>query len=138
MDVEECIDRFGLQPDQQHLAAIRSILKEQIDAERQQQGLGDTELIKLCCIQLFSVGDVSDIELIWHAKTSSMDADASVDVQLLCGAGLGPSKAYLQSINQPWAEDALGRVVECERAGDFGDFDPATQMSFYRDFFSPE
>jgi len=55
--------------------------------ERRAQGDGDTELMKLCCVQLFNAGAVGDALAIWRAKTASWDAHCSIDVQLLCGAG---------------------------------------------------
>ena len=48
--------------------------------------------MKLCCVQLFNAGGLRDVAMIWHAKTSSWDAHCSIDVQLLCAAGLGERK----------------------------------------------
>jgi hypothetical protein len=44
--------------------------------------------------------------LIGEAKTASMDADCSIDIQLLCGAGLDETKALLAKIHPQSATSA--------------------------------
>jgi hypothetical protein len=44
--------------------------------------------MKLCCVQLFNAGFLTDVLLVWQPKESSWDAHCSIDVHLLCGAGL--------------------------------------------------
>ncbi|MFJ7048809.1 hypothetical protein ACIQVC_36210 [Streptomyces sp. NPDC101112] len=39
--------------------------------------------MKPCCVQLFNAGSLDDVLLIWKAKSASMDADGSIDIQLL-------------------------------------------------------
>ena len=51
-----------------------------------------------------------------------MDADSSIDVQLLCGCGLEASKIYLSKTPFFGASKALNRIQECEAAGDFAAF----------------
>jgi hypothetical protein len=79
-------------------------------------GAGNTELMKLCCVQLFSAGLLQDVLLIWRAKVASMDADASIDVHLLCGAGLNETKAFLESLE----EAAKTALVESSVASEPG------------------
>ena len=122
MTEDECLDRFGFPPAEQHLPAIREVLASQADRERVSQGDGDTEVMRLCCAMLFSAGEVADAELIWRAKTSSMDTDASIDIQLLCGAGVAATQAFFGATQTPEAEAALKRIGECIAAGDFEDF----------------
>lgn len=138
MNVEQSIKIYGLQPKTSNLDQIRRILREEIERERHQQGLGNTELIKLCCIQLFSVGQLGDVNLIWQAKTASMDSDGSVDIQLLCGAGLGETKKFLRKLNLDWSRAALTRIEECEESRDFDGFSTAEQMKFYREYYGDE
>jgi hypothetical protein len=50
--------------------------------------------MKLCCVQLFNAGFLADVILICQAKESSWDAHCSIEIQLLCGAGLQETIAY--------------------------------------------
>ena len=95
MKEDESLRRYGLRPAERDLDQIREMLKTQAILERQSQGNGDTELMKLCCVQLFNAGVLHDALMIWQAKESSWDAHCSIDIQLLCGAGLAETKAYL-------------------------------------------
>jgi hypothetical protein len=122
MDEEESLRLYGLHPAGRSLDEIRALLAAEIRKERLAQGNGDVELMKLCCVQLFNTGALDDVLLIWHAKTASMDADCSVDVQLLCGAGLDETKAFLSGCSSPTAQAALERLTACEATGDFTGF----------------
>ncbi|MFF0654819.1 MULTISPECIES: hypothetical protein [Micromonospora] len=51
----------------------------------------------------------------------------SIDVQLLCGAGLDATKAYLEANGSDDATEALRYLLDCEAAGDFDDFSVAEQ-----------
>ena len=135
MTVDESLARFGVVPEEQYLSAIRSILREATVRERTRQGAGDTEFMQLCCVQLFCAGHVEDAMPIWDAKTSSMDADCSVDTQLLCGAGLLTTKEYLSNLRTQAAEAVLERLVKTERAGDFDGFDPMDYCKFWQNYY---
>lgn len=135
MNGHDFIEIYGLIPKRQHLEAIRILLRLEVEKETREQGEGDTELMKLFCIQLFSAGILKDVALIWAAKTASMDASAAIDVQLLCGAGLEETKESLANCNSEWAQNALAYITKCENAGDFCDFNIATQMNFYSEYF---
>ncbi len=95
MKLDEYIASHGLRANEESRALIAEQLREETAMERVQQGKGDTELMRLLCLQLFGLGAVDDCLMIWDAKTSSMDADASIDVQLLCGAVLHETRSYL-------------------------------------------
>lgn len=137
MTLEESISLYGLRPPAlEQLDQIRNRLAEETEQERRGQGKGDTELAKLCCVQLFSHGMLEDVLSIWRAKTASMDANCGIDVQLLCGAGLNATKEYLQKTDCDSAQQALLRIAECERAGDFDGFTIDEQMRFYADYYS--
>lgn len=137
MDEEECLRRYGLRPVGADLDEVRRLLGVQIRLEQRAQGEGDTELMKLCCVQLFNAGDLDDVLLIWRAKTAGMDADCSIDIQLLCGSGLSGTKAYLSSQHLPEAEAALRRLLACEQAGDFEDFSVAERSAEYAAYYAP-
>ncbi len=103
--------------------------------ERKRQGEGDTLLMKLCCVQLFNAARLDDVLAIWKAKTSSFDAACSIDIQLLCAAGLDATRAYLLSVGSTEATAALRRINECETGGDFEGFEVATYSAQWRTYY---
>lgn len=135
MTVDESLTCFGLGPQQEALPAIRKLLLCETAKEGNEQGTGDVELIRLCCVQLFGAGEADDALLIWSAKQSSFDLGCGIDIQLLCGAGLEPTKRLLKANRSPAAQAALRRIAECERAGDFNDFTPASYLQRYRAYY---
>ncbi|WP_340374306.1 hypothetical protein U5640_03375 [Streptomyces sp. SS7] len=137
MDEDACLDRYGVHPADADLDAVRQLLAAHTARERQAQGGGDTELMRLCCVQLFNAGGLDDVLLIWKAKTASTDADCSIDIQLLCGTGLAGTKAYLRSLRPPEAAAALQRLLDCEQAGDFEDFSVAGHAAQYAAYYTP-
>ncbi len=119
MNEDESLRRYGLRPSAVELDQIRDMLRAQTALQQDDQ---DTELMKLCCVQLFNAGQLSDVLTIWRAKESSWDAHCSIDIQLLCGAGLDATKAYLAADTTAAASDALRYLLDCEATGDFTDF----------------
>ncbi|MER5912519.1 hypothetical protein ABT124_19005 [Streptomyces sp. NPDC001982] len=137
MDEDESLHRYGLHPAGANLEEVRGLLTAQTRLEKRAQGDGDTELMKLCCVQLFNVGSLDDVLLIWQAKSASMDADCSIAIQLLCGSGLVRTKAFLSSRRLPEAEAALQRLIRCEAAGDFEDFSAEEHFARYAAYYAP-
>lgn len=136
MDEDESIRRFGLHPAGPSLDEVRELLSVQTQLERRTQGEGDTELMKLCCVQLFNAGVLDDVLLIWCAKTAGMDSDFSIDIQLLCGRGLAGTKAYLSAQHAPEAKAALQRLLACEDANDFEGFSVEEQSAWYTEYYA--
>ncbi|MEV4370737.1 hypothetical protein AB0J71_26965 [Nonomuraea sp. NPDC049637] len=136
MDEGESLRRYGIRPSGDDLNEIRETLRTQAVLERSAQGEGDTELMKLCCVQLFNAGYLDDVLTIWDAKRSSWDAGASIDVQLLCGAGLEGTKAHLAAMNSPEALVALDYLLSCEGAGDFEGFSPESRSHWYAEYYA--
>lgn len=132
MNEDESFGRYGLQPSSADLSHIREILQAQADFEQHDQ---DTELMKLCCLQLFNAGQLSDVLVIWQAKESSWDAHCSIDVQLLCGAGLDATKAYLDADGSENAAEALRYLLDCEAAGDFDNFSVAEEARWRANYY---
>lgn len=135
MDEDEILHRYGLHPVVEHHDQVRDLLMAQTRLEGQSQGYGDTEVMKLCCVQLFHAGVMSDVLTIWRAKSSSWDAFCSIDVQLLCGGGLTETKAYLLTEGSDDAAQALDHLHRSEAAGDFADFSVEKQASSYADYY---
>src|SRR6266566_5003269 len=95
MNEDVSLRRYGLRPPEGDLDEIRQRLQTLTTLARQRQRDGDTKLMKLCCVQLFYAGLLDDVPRIWQAEESSWDADCSIDVQLVCGAGLDQTEAHL-------------------------------------------
>ncbi|MEU8022200.1 hypothetical protein ABUL04_08915 [Micromonospora harpali] len=133
---DEILHRYGLRPAAEHLDQVRDLLTKQTNLEQQSQGDGDTEVMKLCCVQLFNAGVMSDVLTIWRAKSASWDASCSIDVQLLCGGGLAETKAYLLTEGSEDAAQALGHIRRSEAAGGFADFSVETQTASYANYYS--
>lgn len=135
MNEDESLGRYGLRPASSDLDQIRELLGTQVARERQSQGNGDTDLMKLCCVQLFNAGLLNDVLVIWRAKESSWDAHCSIDVQLLCGAGLEATKEYLAAEGSHSASAALDYLRRCEAARDFTDFSVENQSRWYSRYY---
>ncbi|MFG2946902.1 hypothetical protein [Streptomyces adustus] len=138
MDEDESLDRYGLHPAGANLDEVRALLAAETRLERGAQGDGDTLLMKLCCVQLFNAANLDDVLLIWQAKSASMDAGCSIDIQLLCGSGLARTKTYLADLRLPEAEAALRRLLHCEAAGDFEDFTTAGHSAWYAAYYASD
>jgi len=134
----ESLMQYGLKPTSADLPAIRELLASQVQKEKEAQGRGDAELMKLCCIQLFNAGLLRDVLAIWSAKTASMDSDGSIEIQLLCGGGIEVTKGFLSTQDSDEAQAALTRILECEAAGDFGAFSVDDFSTFYENYYSDD
>ncbi|QKW23800.1 hypothetical protein HUT16_36060 [Kitasatospora sp. NA04385] len=138
MDEEESLRRFGLHPTGARLDEVRRLLGERTERERRAQGEGDTELMRLCCVQLFNGGDLDDALLVWNAKEAGFDAACSIEIELLLGRGLGPTKDHLAAHPAPSAAAALRRLCELEEAGAFEGFSVEEQSAGYARYYADE
>ena len=138
MTVDELLERFELALPAEELPEVRRLLSEEVKKESAEQGQGDTELMKLLCVYLFANRDPGDSLAVWRAKTASMDADGSIEIQLLCGGGLDETKAYLASQNESDATAALRRIETCEQSGDFEGFSFDEQFGFYTEYYAED
>ncbi|MCZ2523272.1 hypothetical protein ACFW9F_02910 [Streptomyces sp. NPDC059506] len=136
MDVEESWRRYGLRPVGADLDEIRALLREHTARERRAQGEGDTELMRLCCFQLFNSGDLDDVLLIWSAKQASFDAACSIDIEFLLGHGLDATKAHLSANRAPSATAALDRLRELEANGEFEGFSVEERSAVYDRYYA--
>ena len=133
MTEDESLVTFGLVPETSHLPDIREILASQVIAAKNANE--DSALMKLCCIQLFAGGNVSDAMHIWAARRSSFDNGFNIDVQLLCGSGVARTKEHLASLESQDAADALRYIQECESSGDFEGSTTEQVVEFYREYY---
>ncbi len=73
--------------------------------------------------------DVRDSLLLWRTKTLTFDTVCEFDIQLVAFAGIHQTLAYLQSLPDPEAAEAVAYLQQCRAAGDFHDL---------ADYFSPD
>lgn len=66
---------------------------------------------------------------------SSFDAGCCIDIQLVCGAGIERTKAFLRDCREPEAEKLLDHLESCISAGDFEGFTPTGHLEFYRGYY---
>ncbi|GAA2779251.1 hypothetical protein [Streptomyces showdoensis] len=135
MDAKESWRRYGLRPVGADLDEIRALLREHTARERRAQGTGDTELMRLCCFQLFNSGGLDDVLLIWSAKQASFDAACSIDIEFLLGHGLDATKAHLSASRAPSATAALDRLRELEAEGEFEGFSVEERSAVYDRYY---
>ena len=133
MTYDEALQKFGLPASPESRDRIRRLLAGQIELEKREEG--GEEMLRVLCLQLFSLGSVEDALLIWEAKQSSFDACCGLDIQLLCGAGLEATKGFLAKSGDPAAPAALDYLIECEEAGDFEGWLPRQSIDHYRKYY---
>lgn len=132
------LNKFGIVPEDNNLSEIRVILKGEIEKEKKSQGTGDTELMKLCCVELFSRKYYDDIFLIWKAKTASFDSYNSIDIQLLCANGVRETKNFLLNSDNEVSKSIIEKIDENDTAGDFKDFSFKNELEYYTDYYKEE
>ncbi|WP_035613618.1 hypothetical protein [Haloferula sp. BvORR071] len=135
MTSDEALQAFGLPAAPAHRDELRRLLAAATELEASGEGAGE-EVLRTLCVQLFSIGRVEDSLLIWAAKQSSFDAGCGLDVQFLCGAGLGATKQHLREHSStPGASQALSYLSACEQAGDFTDWTPQVTIAYHRNYY---
>jgi hypothetical protein len=131
MDENHLLARFGLVPAAADLPEVRRLIRSALsDRDRD-----SNEPLKLLCIQLFSAGLPSDALLIYKAKMSSFDAACYIDIQLVCGAGLEATRAFLRESSEPEATELLALLQEGSSVRDFDSFTPEGLLDFYRHYY---
>ncbi|AMV30459.1 hypothetical protein VT84_39060 [Gemmata sp. SH-PL17] len=131
--VEAALHRFGLPASIADRPTIGAALDEQIRLEVNE--IGDQFLMRLLCAQLFSLGIVEDVLLIWRAKQCNFDTHCGIDVALLCGAGLEVTKQFLEAVKTDEASEALEYIRHCESCGNFAEFTVAGELAELRRFY---
>ena len=69
------------------------------------------------------------------AKMSSFDAACYIDIQLVCGAGLDATRAFLRESSEPEAKQLLALLQEGSSVRDFDGFTPEGLLGFYRRYY---
>jgi hypothetical protein len=131
MNEDELLARFGLVPVAADLPEIRRLIQS-ITADGNRTS---NEPLKTLCIQLFSAGIPSDALLIYKAKMSSFEAGCYIDIQLVCGAGLEATKAFLLTSSEPEAGELLAVLQDDNLVRDFDGFTPEGHLDSYRRYY---
>lgn len=100
---------------------IRFLLEQEITYHRRLWGFSHS--IHLCGFLLFTLAEVEDVQLLWKAKTTSFDTWCGFDVQLLVGAGISATLAYLQRADEPWSQKAEELIEQCREGKNFDNLD---------------
>ncbi|MCK0471168.1 hypothetical protein MW695_07210 [Alkalihalobacillus sp. APA_J-10(15)] len=61
------------------------------------------------------------MNLLWAAKNIDFDTYCAFDIQLIIGAGLENTIAYLSEKNDDYSQKALEYILSCKESGDFDD-----------------
>ncbi|GHO45614.1 hypothetical protein [Ktedonospora formicarum] len=111
---------------------VRFILEQEIIYHEQFAGMSDS--LRLCGFLLSLLARLDDVRLLWEAKITNFDTMCGFDIQLLVGAGVSATLAYLQHIQEDWAQEAKEYIEECQQAGDFDRLDQyrATMQRYFR------
>jgi hypothetical protein len=133
MTHDDAIQMFGLPAARADRDRIHRLLWQVI--RREHPAENRVELLRVLCVQLFSLGMVEDSLLIWEAKQSDFDAGCGIDVQFLCGGGLEATKNFLTESRTMIANEALRYLTDCELAGDFRGFSPSLVVTQYRRYY---
>lgn len=136
MTEDDALERFGLPATAADAPAIRHCLAWLTALEAASQGAASTTTMRALAAQLFTIGAVEDALPIWQAKAASMDAACSIDLQLMCGAGLERTRAVLSSDTRSAAQRAHAQLEQAVGAGDFEGFSveryQADLLAYYR------
>ncbi|MCG5445750.1 hypothetical protein NIE79_004271 [Micromonospora sp. NIE79] len=126
-DAEEHLAAYGLRVSADQIPIVRNLLVREIRHETDTYaGLGtvpgNTELMRICAIQLWHAGAVEDVLLVNRARGTSMDATGAVDVELMLGAGVFRTKEYLVTLGTEEARKILDEIAWVEESYDAGHY----------------
>lgn len=74
---------------------------------------------RLCGLMLFKIGNVEDSVLLWQVKELDFDTFCGLDIQMLVGAGVDETIAYLKNLGDESAWKAAEYIQKCRESGDF-------------------
>ena|SRR5437016_10635322 len=88
----------------------------------QSHGGGDwgmSDDIRLSAFVLYKIANVEDVPLLWEAKRANFDTFCGLDIQLLVGAGVDNTLAYLRDVGDEDSLAAAKYIEDCRKTGDF-------------------
>ncbi len=90
-----------------------------------------SDVARLLCSHLFALGRVRDSKTIAMAKGWSVDHSASIEIQLLAGAGVEQTVKWLKHHDF----ETHIRMQHCIAAGDFAGFTPEGWLRQLREYY---
>lgn len=123
-DADAYLAAHGLRVPAGMLPTVRAILSRETRHEASTYAgtgavPGNTALMRICAAQLWHAGIVEDTLLIHRARRTSMDATGAIDAELLPGAGIARTRAYLTALA---TDEAHTILTDIDHLAD--DYDP--------------
>ncbi|WCN79517.1 hypothetical protein [Micromonospora sp. LH3U1] len=135
-DAEEHLAAYGLRVGADQVPTVREVLVRETQREADTYaGMGtvpgNTQLMRICAVQLWHAGTVEDALLVHRARGTSMDATGAVDAELMLGAGVVRTKEYLAALCTDEARELLNEIAWVEESYDAGRY-AAFLDTYYR------
>jgi hypothetical protein len=110
-------------PDPSYRPLLRALLALEVayrKAGDSDEEVGDAfEHIYWCGFLLYEICALEDVMPLWRAKHTNMDTGCGFDSQLLVGAGVDETLAFLRAHDDAEHQRAAEYVEQCLDAGDF-------------------
>ncbi len=84
---------------------LRYLLRQETAMHVAGWGYGDA--LSLVAVALAGLGEVSDVWLLWQAKTANFDTFTALDTQLLFAAGVARTLAFVRGSDHPERDELL-------------------------------
>jgi hypothetical protein len=97
-------------------------LEQEIDDRRNGAGR-DLDRLLHCAFLLSRLGRLSDVTLLWRAKTADADAYDCLDAQVLVGAGVDATLHHLDTTGEAGAPEAAAYLRACRESGELDDLE---------------
>ncbi|GAA0403724.1 hypothetical protein GCM10009541_53590 [Micromonospora gifhornensis] len=122
-DADQHLAAYGLRVAPDQVPIVRDVLIRETRYETDTYAgrgtiSGNTQLMRICAVQLWYAGDVEDALLVHRARRTSMDATGAIDAELMLGAGVARTKEYLASLCTDEARQILDEIAWVEDSYD--------------------
>lgn len=126
-DADQHLAAYGLRVGADQVSIVRDVLVREARREAETYSgtgtvPGNTQLMRMCAVQLWHVGAVEDALLVHRARGTSMDAAGAIDAELMLGAGVARTKEYLTTVCTEEAREILDVITWVEEAYDPGHY----------------
>jgi hypothetical protein len=111
--------RYRQRPNRTFARALLAQLSANYVAAYSQSGAATTEGLRLAGYLIGLNQDVRDSLLLWRTKQFTFDTACKFDIQLVAFAGVQQTIAYLQTLADPEAAQAVVYLQQCNASGDF-------------------
>ncbi|MEV6812146.1 hypothetical protein [Micromonospora sp. NPDC051296] len=122
-DADQHLAAYGLRVAADQVPIVRDVLMRETRHEADTYAgkgtvPGNTQLMRICAVQLWHAGTVKDALLVHRARRTSMDATGAVDAELMLGAGVARTKEYLATLGTDEARAILDEIAWMEESYD--------------------